>query len=102
MKNYFINGKSMVMVMHGALHAVKYNNWFPVDTANLRENATYLSPDGFTIVFDEDKAPYIPYLEFGTYNSTKHIGFIKDKSSITATRFIARQLNGKEIFYTND
>jgi hypothetical protein len=119
MKNYFINGKSMVLVMHGALFAIKYASWFPLDTANLRENATYLSPDGFSIVFDEQKAHYIPFLEFGTNphfipfafgrnqivyhpGSNKHLGFIRNKSSVTATEFIAKELNGKAVFYIND
>jgi hypothetical protein len=118
MKNYFINGQSMVMVMLSTLHAVKYNEWFPVDTGNLRENATKLSDDGFTIEFNEDVAPYIPFLEYGSSphyipyktkpgayfhpGSRKHVGFIKDKSSITATTFIAAMLDGKEYFYVND
>lgn len=119
MRNYFINGKSMVMVMAGTLYEVKYSRWFPLDTGNLRENATYLSPDGFSIVFDEQKAPYIPFLEYGTSphyipnafgrgiivyhpGSTKHKGFIQNKSSETAARFIAKELNGKAVFYIND
>lgn len=119
MKNYFINGKSMVMVMAGTLNAIKYAPWFPLDTGNLRENATKLSPDGFSIVFDEVAAPYIPYLEGGTNphfipfafgrniivyhpGSAKHRGFIKNKSSVTAAEFIAKELNGKAVFYIND
>ena len=62
---------------------------------------------------------YIPFLEYGTSphfipnafgrnvvvyhpGSNKHKGFIKDKSSVAATQFIAKQLNGKEIYYVND
>jgi hypothetical protein len=62
---------------------------------------------------------YIPFLEFGTNpqfipfafgrnqivyhpGSNKHLGFIRNKSSVTATEFIAKELNGKAVFYIND
>lgn len=91
---------------------VKYNPQYPYKTGNLRENATYYraTEKGFEIIFDEEKAPYIPYLELGVPSnfrytssgkvyyhggSTKHVGFISQKSYKVVQDVLCFILNGK-------
>jgi hypothetical protein len=121
MKHQFVNGKSMVNIMLGALYEVKFAPWFPHKTGNLRNKATKIREidDAYEIYFDEDIAPYITFLEDGTNphfipfafgrnqivfhpGSNKHEGFISNKSSMLATLFIGKQLKGKVEFYVND
>jgi hypothetical protein len=110
MKNYFINGRSIVQVVAGALFAVQFADWYPYKTGNLRDRSTYLSEDGMSIIFDATevkgdeaatKAPYIPALEYG-YSTQKHKGFIAVKSLKAAKEFIIKELDGTEVFYRND
>lgn len=95
------------------LKAVRYQKDFPVRTGHLREDATssFSHENGFDIVFDSQKAPYIDFLEYGTKphlipnafgrginvmhpGSKKHVGFIRNKSVKTAINKICELTGG--------
>lgn len=112
----------MIYVALEAHHQVKFASWFPHRTGNLRNNATKVDSNdtgGFDIWFDEQIAPYVDYLEFGTNphfipfafgrneivfhpGSDKHKGFIEHKSSKKVADVVAKLLNGKVKYYVND
>jgi hypothetical protein len=122
MKHEYVNGTSMIYVGLEALHQVKMASWFPHRTGNLRNNATNIRSDedgGFTIYFDEEKAPYVNYLEFGTNphfipfafgrneivyhpGSDKHWKFIEIRSSKMVAFVVAKLLKGKVQYFVND
>ena len=105
------------------LFAIKSASWFPYKTGNLKFSATrgeVYNAHTFVITFDSVVAPYIPYLEEGTnphdiprafgrplpfgiggrfngkfnHGSTKHQGFIKNKSVQTIINLITEQYGG--------
>lgn len=100
-----INGVALTSLAVLALDAIKANPTFPYRTGHLRNDATYIGTDGFEIVFDSGDgrassgfamrgAPYIPFLEYGTVKSTKHVGFIRVRALDDATRAIAEAIGG--------
>lgn len=108
------------------LYEIKKQRWFPYKTGNLKFNATYgvaWSNSVYKITFDEKVAPYVVFLEEGTKphdipnafgkgmtfgiggrfdgkfhsGSTKHKGFISNKSVNAIVDFIAKTFNGKVV-----
>lgn len=92
----FINGFLVEQLCSVALEEIRSNPSFPYRTGNLRQHATYVGTNSMEIVFDEVKAPYIKYLEYGTAKSTKHVGFI-ERAVEDACNGIARVINGQII-----
>ncbi|MCK9576409.1 MAG: hypothetical protein M0R51_10850 [Clostridia bacterium] len=91
---------SLPKLVNGAVAKLRNSTWFPYDTGNLKYKATYgdLSLSGFGIGivrFDTYKAPYIDFLEYGTKNSQKHKGFIKNKSVKAVVDYICKAVNGR-------
>lgn len=95
------------------LKSIRQQKDFPVRTGHLREDATssFSHENGFDIVFDSQKAPYIDFLEYGTKphlipnafgrgvtimhpGSNKHVGFISKKSVKTAIDKICELTGG--------
>ena len=98
------------------LDAVRNMKEFPFKTGHLKWDATYSisKKDGFCVVFDTTKAPYINFLEYGTKKhlisnafgrgitimhpgSKKHVGFIKQKAVKAAIDEICRFTGGELI-----
>jgi hypothetical protein len=80
----------------GAIAEIKNNPTFPYKTGNLKNSATWISFVGettFIIHFDETIAPYIKYLEYGTINSVKHVGFISERATNDILNYLAKQFN---------
>lgn len=90
-----INGIEVSKLGEIARDAIVANPLFPYRTGNLMHNATYVGTDGVTIVFDEVKAPYILYLEYGTRRSKKHVGFIRWRAVRDAEDAIAAAIGGR-------
>lgn len=103
---------------------IKEATWFPYKTGHLKFDATsgkLLNSTTYVITFDSSIAEYIPYLEEGTdphniprafgrdlpfgtsgrFNgkfhpgSTKHVGFIKDKSVNAIVDYFVNRFNGE-------
>lgn len=103
---------------------IKQATWFPYKTGVLRDNATsgrLIEPNVYRIKFDSSIAPYIDFLEFGTQphnipgafgkslpfgtsgrfsgffhpGSTKHKGFIADKTVNTIINFFVTNYKGE-------
>jgi len=88
----------------GALVAIRNNPRFPHDTGHLKQDATgvsFIKPNSFTIYFDKTIAHYIPYLEYGTKRSTKHVGFISQRATQDIIDYLGQVLNRK-VLYTMD
>ena len=102
---------------------IKRQPWFPYKTGHLKFHATngfLVHPNTYCINFNSSIAPYIEYLEEGTGphdiprafgkplpfgiggrfdgkfhpGSTKHKGFIKDKSVNAIVNYITARYNG--------
>lgn len=69
----------------------------PYDTGNLAFNAIGLEvrPNGFTITYDDNIAPYVEYLEEGTSKSGEHVGFISQDTTYAISRFIDDTFNDR-------
>lgn len=88
------------------LYQIKNATWFPYKSGNLKFHATrgmLVDANCYEIVFDSSVAPYIDFLEYGTsgrFNgkfhpgSTKHKGFISQKSVGLAVSYIQARVNG--------
>lgn len=101
----------------GAKSAILANPMFPYRSGNLKKSVfehTFSKNnfEGFSIVFDVLKAPYIPYLEYGvrpqyywrrspkkanlsgvyTRGSSKHVGFISERATNDIITYLAQQL----------
>lgn len=71
---------------------------FPKDTGNAAFygiNAN-LNSNGFSIVYDTNKFPYIEYLEEGTRRSGKHVGVISQNTVYAVTKYFDDKFNGRE------
>ena len=102
---------------------IKSASWFPYKTGNLRDHATkgtMFNVSTYRINFSSEVAPYVEYLEEGTKphdiprafgkplpfgiggrfdgkfhpGSTKHKGFISNKSVNAIVNYIATKYNG--------
>ena len=109
-------------------HLIKNALWFPYDTGNLKFHATsgnMLNENTYIIKFDSKVAPYVAALEEGSKThdipcafgkafpfgiggrfegkfhpgSTKHKGFISDKSVNTILNYIKTKYNGELKWY---
>lgn len=101
-----IRGIAVTSLSVIALDAIKANPTFPFKTGHLKNDATYIGTNGFEIVFDAGQssskqtgmqyrgAPYIPFLEYGTTKSNKHVGFISVRALDDATNAIAEAIGG--------
>lgn len=103
---------------------IKRQPWFPYKSGNLKFNATsgkMLSNDTYVITFNSEIAPYVASLEEGSVphdipnafgkgenfgiggnydgkfhpGSTKHKGFISDKSVKAIIKFICKNYKGE-------
>lgn len=68
----------------------------PFDTGNLAFNSISLetTPNGFIIVFDDNIAPYVEYLEEGTGNYGGAVGFISQDTVYAITKLVQDYYNG--------
>ncbi|NCA95552.1 MAG: hypothetical protein EOM74_01080 [Methanomicrobia archaeon] len=85
----------------GAMERVRQNARFPYKTGNLKFNATYLKFVGeneFRIVFDTTIAPYIPFLEYGTVRSKKHVNFISERATNDVIAYLAEQFKSPVVY----
>lgn len=115
---------NLEQIGENCLYQIKSSVWFPYKTGNLRDAATsgnLTKKDTYVITFSSEIAPYVEYLEEGTRphdipcafgrefpfgiggrfdgkfhpGSTKHKGFIKDKSVNTIIRYICSKYKGE-------
>ena len=68
----------------------------PFRTGNLKFNAMFLvmQSTGFDIVYDDRFAHYIDFLEYGTPNSNKHVGFIENTTFWAIVSYLEDMLTG--------
>lgn len=115
---------NLEQIGENCLGNIKKANWFPYRTGNLRNHATLggmITDDTYCITFDGQIAPYVSALEEGTKphdipcafgkefpfgiggrfdgkfhpGSSKHKGFISDKSVNTIINYIKTKYNGE-------
>lgn len=115
---------NLEQIGENCLERIKRASWFPVRSGWLRNHATMggmITKDTYCITFDSQIAPYIPFLEEGTKphdipgafgkefpfgiggrfdgkfhpGSTKHKGFISNKSVNAIIDYIKTKYNGE-------
>jgi len=96
-----IKRSAIYVAMNNALRDVKSDLTFPFRTGNLKFNATYgvVNDNSFSIVFDGTIAPYIPFLEYGTIKSQKHVGFISVRARNQVIMSLSKTFNRKVVRY---
>lgn len=109
-----LNGIPLSDVVQNLIRDLQVQSFMPYHTGNLKYNAIQpiISNTEFGILFSGEIAPYIDFLEYGTGphlivngfgkgilihhpGSTKHVGFIGEKSVNRVLNQLAVQYNGK-------